>query len=104
LIGRAGSGDGKHAGVQVETDNIPGRANPLCSESGDYAGAASNVQDALTGARVGQRYHLRCPGREHGGNQCALIGLSGISSHLPLTLVTHDRLRGASMLSAERCQ
>jgi hypothetical protein len=83
-------------GVQVEPDHTPGRANPLRSNSGDDAGAASNVQDVLARPWVCQRHHQRRPGSEHGGNQYAFIDLSGMIGNLAIHLAyswTPSRIR-----------
>jgi len=90
LAGDTGGGDGEHAAIQVEADDRARSTHALRSESGDNAGAAGNIQDALAGSRVGQRHHQRRPGREDSGNQRALVDLSGISGHLPLSLVAHE--------------
>ena len=89
---RLGSaGDGEHALVRIDGDDLTVRTDaPMCSV-GDDAGSAADVEHPVAGADVGMVEDRLGELPEQGRHEEGVVDLGGVGVHLPPLGVGHGR-------------
>ena len=86
---RQGSGDCKHCGIQVQSDDCSGRAYALRGNPRDHAGSARDIKDPIARGEACRIDQGRCPGAEDVAHGVALVEFGRVAADLPLLGLIH---------------